>query len=308
MSSVSQAESETDPSAATESVPAAPNRVVVLVSKGLGKSRDWLMSRQPRPFPTVVMLVGTCVLLGLGGWQIQRTHEKNSLLDEITREFAAPPLNFALNLQTKPPKTAEEWRKLHYKPVILQGNWMTPVYMLRLGPRVHEEKQGYHLIMPLRLDNNQVVLVNRGFMPEKMASLPPVPGPVLIHGVAYQPDPVKPPYLPENIPSRDVWTWTDLPAMAHEVGVREVAPVIIYEDRVSDRDSYPIGGQLPLPSHNRHWHYAVTWYALALTLMVIWMTSSNPKQPQSDATPPADGQKDLSDPVARRGMYPEATD
>lgn len=294
------------PSENAELVVAPPvsNKFVLFVGGKAQKAKDWLYSRQPRLVPTIAMLVGSAVLLSLGTWQVLRTHEKNALLDRMVAEFSQP----ADNLQTHLPATPDAWQKLHYKPVILQGTWLTPSHMLRLGPRVHEETVGYHLIMPLRLNNNQVVLINRGFMPEKMSALPPKGEAVVIQGVAYQPEAEKPPYLPENVPSRDIWTWTDLPAMAHEVGVEGIAPVIIYEDRVTDRDSYPIGGQLPLPSHNRHWHYAVTWYALALALMVIWMIASNPKPQQSDVTPATDGQKDLSDPVARRGMYPEATD
>lgn len=297
-------ETESVPVSEEETAPKAPNKLVVMLGNIFTKIKGWLVSRAPRPFTTTVMLLGTLVLLGLGTWQILRTHEKNILLDQVVNGFSDP----AINLQTGLPAKAEEWKNLHYRPVILQGTWLEPSYMLRLGPRVYEGTVGYHLIMPLRLENQQIVLVNRGFMPEKMSNLPPPQGKVtVIQGVAYQPENIKPSYVPENVPSRDVWTWIDLTAMAHEVGVKSVAPVMIYEDRVTDRDAYPIGGQLPLPSHNRHWHYAVTWFALALALMVIWMIASNPK-PNQKPIPATDGQPESTDPVALRGMYPEATD
>ena len=298
-------EADTAPeSEVTEAVPKAPGKLSLALKSATGKAGNWFRSRQPRPFTTIVMLVGTAILLGLGTWQILRTQEKNVLLDHILQEFKQP----ATNLQTALPDSPEKWREMHYKPISLQGTWITPTYMLRLGPRVHEETVGYQLIMPLRLQDNQVILVNRGFMPEKMTSLPPPAGQiVVIKGVAYQPETIKSPYVPENVPSRDIWTWTDMTAMGHEVGAKDIVPVMIYEDRVSDRDSYPIGGQLPLPSHNRHWHYAVTWYALALALMVIWMITSNPK-PKTVESTLADGQQETTDPVALRGLYPEATD
>lgn len=301
------AEADTAPSPETTEapVPKPPGKLALFLQKKGTAAKEWFCSRQPRPFTTAVMLVGTVILLGLGNWQLQRTEEKNQILDRIQNEFAQP----ARNLQQSPPNQAQAWQDLHYKPVVLQGVWQKPYYALRLGPRVYEQTVGYHLMMPLRLSDGQVVLVNRGFMPEKMASLPPVEGQeVVVQGVAYEPDGVKPQYVPENVPSRDIWTWVDLIAMAHEVGVKPLVPVLVYEDRVSDRDSYPIGGQLPLPSHNRHWHYAVTWFALALALMVIWMIASNPKAAQAAAAQPQDSQKETTDPVALRGMYPEATD
>lgn len=282
-----------------------PHKAVAAVLKVASKANQWMLSREPRLFPTIVMLVGAFILLGLGTWQIQRTNEKNALLNGMTQAFESAPIN----LTVAEPNDAEQWRQLHYKPVVIKGTWMSPAHIIKLAPRVFEETVGYQLLMPLRLANQQVVMVNLGFMPEKMASLPPENAAAIIHGVAYMPEATKPNYLPENVPSRGIWTWTDLAALGHEVGVDGIAPVIIYQDRVSDRDSYPIGGQLPLPSHNRHWHYAVTWYALALALMVIWMIASNPK-PKIETPPTAanDSAKDLSDPVARRGMYPEATD
>lgn len=289
--------------------PRKPGFVARIAAKALAvgqRFRAWLASRRPRPFATAVMVTGTCVLLGLGTWQMLRTHEKNLLLDRIAAEFDRPPLNLARAL----PQDAEAWRQLHYKSVTVTGSWMTPAHMMRFGPRVYEGAVGYHLVMPLRLDNNAIIFVNRGFMPEKMAALPPAGERVTLQGVLYEPKAEKPPYVPENIPSRSLWTWIDLVAMGHEVGVRGVVPVILYQGRVAEQDSYPIGGQLPLPSHNRHWHYAVTWYALALALMVIWMIASNPKQEsaQAVAAQPAETDKDLSDPVARRNKYPEATD
>jgi cytochrome oxidase assembly protein ShyY1 len=112
--------------------------------------------------------------------------------------------------------------------------------------------------------------------------------------------------LPENIPSRNQWTWLDIEAMGHETGFSHVAPVAVYETRDPSRDTYPIGGQLPLPLSNSHWHYAATWYALALILLGVYVMSMNPKQDKQTEDNSNAAQE--IDPVARRGLYPEATD
>ncbi len=264
---------------------------------------EFILSREPRLGPTLFTLVSVAVLMGLGTWQMIRLDQKNQLLQQIQHQFRDAPAD----LRGTAPVNDEAWRALDYHSVLVSGTWM-PAIEFKMAPRTHEGAVGYHLIRPLRLDTNEIVFVNLGFVPEKMTVLPAEAKPVQLMGIAHVPNPVRPEFVPENVPSRGAWVWSDLNAMAHEVGVADVAPVMIYENRVTDRDAYPIGGQLPLPLHNRHWHYAVTWYALAFSLIGVWMIASSPKQVEATTAAPAVPTEDLSDPVARRGRYPEATD
>jgi len=260
-------------------------------------------SRRFRLIPTVFVMLGLAILIGLGSWQLARLHQKNVLLVQVKQDLSGP----AQDLRRLPPRTGAEWEKLAYHPVTLQGTWLT-MRSFKLTPRTFNEQAGYQMVVPLRLDDNQIVLVDQGFVPNGAAIMPPKENGVkVIHGVARLPEPGKPRYLPENDPGRNEWAWLDVQAMGHEVGMGPVAPVVIYEDRVTDRDSYPIGGQLPLPVHNSHKQYAVTWYCLALALMGVWMISSTAVQEPKENTS-AKTEEDLSDPVARRGRYPEATD
>ena len=289
-------EEQTDPAAA----PVKPSRKIpgqLIITK----TADFFMSRQFRLIPSIAALTGIALLLGLGTWQVVRLQEKNRLLQEMRQTLAQP----AADLRRAIPPTALAWEKLHFHPVKLQGSWIA-TRSFRLAPRVYEEQVGYQLIMPLRLEDNQVVLVNRGFVPDGAAMMPMLDtAPQVLYGVARLPENTKPRYAPENIPSRNEWVWLDLKAMGHEVGIGRIAPVIVYEDRVADRDAYPIGGQIPLPDHNSHKQYAVTWYCLALALLGVWMTASTAKKPKTEDTNKA---AEELDPVAQRGMYPEATD
>jgi surfeit locus 1 family protein len=268
---------------------------------------DWFNARQPRPVSTVIALTCVFILLGLGTWQLQRLHWKNGLLQQAMEDFKLPPAD----LRKHPPVNDADWSALHYKSVVLQGKWLTPFHAIKMGPRTYNEDAGYQLVVPLLLADNQVVLINRGFATDKVALLPPETQAAVIHGVVYQPETTKPYFMPENIPSRNEWVWPDVVAMGHEFGRDHVAPVMVFENRISDHEGFPIGGQLPLPNTNSHWHYAATWYALALALLGVWLMASNPTpaKPESTLGKDAEGkQKDLNDPVAKRGMYPEATD
>jgi surfeit locus 1 family protein len=265
---------------------------------------NWLGSRHFGAVATTIALVCTLILIGLGSWQLKRLDWKNSLLVEAQEAFKKE----ALDLRTNPPVSDKDWAALHYKPVILKGHWLTPFRAIKMGPRTYQEQAGYQLIIPLQLDDNQVVLVNRGFAPDKMGILPPEKTMALIRGVAYLPETTKPPFMPENIPSRGAWIWPDMMAMGHEIGRDHIAPVMVYENKIDGKDDYPIGGQLPLPGTNSHRQYAVTWYALAFALIGVWLMASNPKPETPESTLGAGKDKEVIDPVAQRGLYPEATD
>lgn len=297
-----------DPAQAPESPPPGRmRRLVNATTAGIRQSRqasvNFIRNREFRIIPAIFVVMGVAILLSLGTWQVMRLHEKNAELQQIRTGLVQD----AADLRDALPLRASQWEKLAHHPVRLQGAWL-PMHQFRLAPRTFEEQVGYHLIQPLRLKDNQIVLVNRGFVPDGVSLMPAEENEnVQVFGVAIQPPAIKPRYAPENIPSRNEWVWFDLKAMGHEIGFGRVAPVVVYEDRVVDRDSYPIGGQVPMPFHNRHRQYAVTWYCLALALIGVWMTASTPtpRKPEDLHNPAG---PDLSDPVARRGMYPEATD
>ena len=280
--------------------PKEPSRLAILMEK----FANWLASRRFGKVVTPIALLCIVIMLSLGGWQIQRLNWKNHVLLGAQEDFKKTPADLRLN----PPGSAKAWEALHYKPVTLRGHWLTPFNAIKMGPRTYDGQAGYQLIIPLQLNDNQIVLINRGFVTDKIALLPPNKADVVIRGIAYLPETEKPRYLPENIPSRGVWVWPDMQAMGHEVGRDNIAPVMVYENRIDGKDEYPIGGQLPLPSANRHKEYALTWYGLALALTIIWLMASNPKASKPAGTLKAGKEKTPVDPVAQRGMYPEATD
>lgn len=292
------------PASETPTVSAHRYYAVIHQKLRLDQVHAFIASREPRLSAALWVMLGVFILMGLGTWQVLRSQEKNRLIIQVEQDLASAPRDISV----KTPKTAEEWADLHYKPVQMTGSWM-PLRSFRLAPRTYEEQTGYQWIIPFRLENGQVILVNRGFVPENMSIVPPRDGEKFtVSGVGRMPETQRPRYVPENLPSKGEWVWLDLAAMGHEIGMGEIAPVIVYENRMTDKDSYPIGGQIPLPFHNRHWHYAVTWYCLALALMGVWMTAIGPKTKKPEDEAQKDASVEAMDPVARRGLYPEATD
>lgn len=256
-------------------------------------------TRKPRLIPSIVVFLCTLILLSLGTWQLLRLQEKNTLIATLKTQWAAAPADLRAHM----PQQEKDWHALENKTVLIEGKWLG-LYQFKLSPRTYEEQTGFQLIQPLQLTNGQIVLVNRGFVRDGAAILDKADSDAILQGIILPPETKKPMWREENIPARDQWTWPDVAAMAHEVGTGNVAPVLLYAARDTVSDDYPIGGQAPAPANNNHAQYAMTWYALALALLLVYLAACGDKDVATAATP----EGEAMDPVKARGLYPEATD
>jgi surfeit locus 1 family protein len=131
----------------------------------------------------------------------------------------------------------------------------------------------------LRLADGRAVIVDRGFIPidlrdrAKRAAGAPA-GPVQVTGVVRVAPAGKPSwFLPDNKPERDLWFWVDLPAMASAARLPEVAPFYIVADATPNPGGWPKGRDVTEPLPNNHLQYAITWFALAVAALVVYLLS-----------------------------------
>src|SRR4029077_7133656 len=97
-------------------------------------------------------------------------------------------------------------------------------------------------------------------------------GIVHIAGLLRVPPEKKPTFfLPDNRPDLNLWFWLDLPAMAKAAGVPDAAPFYIDAAKTANPGGWPKGGVTRLELPNDHLQYAITWYALAVALIVIFV-------------------------------------
>jgi surfeit locus 1 family protein len=96
-------------------------------------------------------------------------------------------------------------------------------------------------------------------------------------------------FTPDNDPAGNMWFWADLPAMADHAGLAgEVAPLYLEaglpgaaaEATGTAEPVYPIGGQTRVRLRNDHLQYAITWYGLAVTLVIIYIAYHRRKPEQ----------------------------
>jgi surfeit locus 1 family protein len=226
--------------------------------------------------PGVAALCALVVLLWLGTWQVQRKAWKEALIATVTERFAAPPVRLPL---------PAEWPRLdpsndEFRRVGFSAEWLNDqealVYTTGSSLRADAAGPGYWVFTPARVLGG-IVMVNRGFVPEGRQDPATRPegqmaGQVDIVGVMRWPE-TPGLFTPAGDPARNLWFARDPAAMAAAKGLGAVAPFYIEQESPSVPGGLPQVGKLQPSLPNNHLGYALTWYGLALVLVVgvgIW--------------------------------------
>jgi surfeit locus 1 family protein len=219
---------------------------------------------------TALMLAGLALLIGLGVWQLKRLEWKQGLIAQIEVRTKGPPI------------TLED-------AVALAGQGRDPsYYRVRVDGRFHHAKErylyavsegrvGWHVITPLETEDGDIVLVDRGFVPDELkdpsARAPgQVENVVTVTGIARSPE-TQTLFTPDNEPKVNRWFWRDLAGMARSMfpaGTIDVAPFFLEADKSKVPGFWPEGGQTRLEIPNNHLQYAITWFLLAAGLLIVF--------------------------------------
>lgn len=222
------------------------------------RSRRWLL-------PTVMTAAGVALLLGLGTWQVERLHWKEGLIAARESRLAAPPID----LPPDGDPAAVEYRRVHFSGRYLYDREMY------LAARTLNGETGYHVVIPVRPAAGAAVLVDRGWIPlyrKDPSSRPEArpDGPALIDGYVRLPERPNM-FTPPNDPGQNMWFSVDLAAMARYAGLAAVRPYYIQAAPGPDPKALPIGIKLSVELPNNHLQYALTWYALAVALLITYI-------------------------------------
>jgi surfeit locus 1 family protein len=220
---------------------------------------------RPALWATAFTVVAVAIMVGLGTWQVERMQWKSDLLTRIRSQMQAEPAPL--------PAAIDDPAAWDFRRVAVTGRFRHDQEMF-LGPRTHEGRLGYHLITPLERTDGGVVLVSRGWIPYEMRDSAPradgnPEGVVTIAGVARVPS--RPGWMqPDNKPEENQWFGIDFAAMGRRIGADPV-PVIVEADASANPGGLPVGGVTRLTIPNNHLQYAITWYSLAMVLVVIYI-------------------------------------
>ena len=216
-------------------------------------------------------LAAVALLVGLGFWQLQRLAWKEALIAAAeSRAHAAPaPLPPASQWSALKPSDYE-YRRVEARGVFDYAH-QEHVFGALEEPRGRYGGVGFYVMTPLRLASGDVLIVNRGFVPDALkpqADKGPL-GPVDVVGLMRASEP-RNPFTPADDPARGMFYTRDVEALAKAMLLGPHAPFAL--DAEAGHDPLPQGGETRLSFVNNHLSYAFTWFGLAAALLGVFAT------------------------------------
>jgi len=221
---------------------------------------------------TVVALAMLAVLIGLGVWQVKRLHWKEGLITAINARTKGDPISLDRAIAL-----AKEGRDPTYYRVHVEGRFDNSKERYLFSQSISDGTPGWHVITPFTTTQGELVLVDRGFVPDNLKDLSTracgqIEGVTTVTGIVRAPDTQRL-FTPNNESAANRWFWRDLNGLVSSMfptATLDVPPFFIEAEKSDVPGGWPEGGQTRLELPNNHLQYAITWFALAAALIVIY--------------------------------------
>jgi len=243
------------------------------------------MAFRPRLWPTLFMIPALIAMLALGSWQVKRLYWKTDLIETFEVRVAADPISAPHNIDD-----LNAWR---FQRVAADGHFLNDKELHLIG-RTYEGNAGYHVLTPFVTETGLIIFVNRGWVPEAKRHAEARPNTLItdrttIVGMIRESGVKSSRFVPDNEPHNDIWFTVKPQEMAEHLGLTgQVANYHLDIVRETPKpQALPYAANTKIEVRNEHLQYAITWFSLALTLLVIyvlWHRSMDRKERPEDGT------------------------
>jgi surfeit locus 1 family protein len=224
-------------------------------------------------------VVGALATARLGWWQLERAAQKTRLHEALIARGAMPALD-ASQLARSSDAAAEQV----HRRVVLEGRWLE-AHSVYLDNRQMNGRPGFFLVTPLQLAADDVVLVQRGWLPRdaqdrtRLAAVATPAGTVRVEGriapgIArlYEFDAAASGVIRQNL---------DLAAYAREARLPLRPLVVVQLDGVAAAvDDLQRHWTPAVLDVSKHHGYALQWFALSalITGLYVWFQLIRPRR------------------------------
>lgn len=232
-------------------------------------------------WPTIMTILALPALIALGNWQWHRKAWKEDLIAKIDARSKGDPESYAQVLEQYKRDGEAEYQKVQVKGTF---DYATEHYLY--AP--NRDSQGWDVFTLLAPEGGgPPVFVNRGWVPDRLKdpstrTQGQVPGPVEVVGLVRGPE-TPGAFEVASDPKHNQWYWRDLdgmrwapdaPPTPQQRETMRIAPYAPFSiDALAEPATpggWPKGGTTQIHLSNRHLEYVLTWWGLAVTLVVIY--------------------------------------
>ncbi len=198
------------------------------------------------------------IFCALGTWQLYRLQWKLEIINQITVGLNSNPAEYS-NLMKK-----------NYQRVNTKGKYIfdEQIYLYSLND---SGKPGYDVITPFRTHKNENLLVNRGWISKEFKGNPGINSKkneeqkiVGLLRKVYKPNMFKPANDIEN----NVWFSINLKDLNNFTGKKFNEFIIFLED---SETKVPLPKKISIDVPNNHLKYAITWYAISISIIFYYL-------------------------------------
>ena len=250
----------------------------------------------------IVSALGVAVLLALGSWQVHRLQWKHDLIDKRKQALTAEPVTLADIEAGVEHGFDVDWLKVqasgHFRHDLERH-----LYDLRQG------KIGWRVLTPFVVPGRFIVMVDRGFVPDHLrdpktrengraaqtgAAAGAQHSQVSLTGFVRVNAGSAGWFTPDNDVAANRWYSVDLIALAASLpenvgfvapdGYAAMLPVLVQlaADTEGPSGKLPIVDPVKVDLPNNHLQYALTWYGLAVVLVIVSILLHRSRRAQHD--------------------------
>lgn len=214
----------------------------------------------------LLILVSAVVMINLGLWQLNRLDERKDFNEEVRSHSKTPVQPLAELLQQGDDYTLLEWY-----PVRVTGEYLVD-HEITIVNRSQDGAAGRNSVVPMKTDNGDLVLINRGFVPLTLDVPAPPAGTVTVIGYARAPQKRSAVgAVDSDRPGTTEFQRLDIPLIERAMEI-DVAPM--YVQRL---ESDPPEGEWPARVTNPpldegpHLSYAGQWFFFTAVALIGWV-------------------------------------
>ncbi len=231
----------------------------------------WLFA--PGLWPSVITFLVLPTLVSLGFWQLDRAEQKQELHEQFLSHRSADSIDLNLNRAIRETKSEIMWRHIR-----LTGQFEKQTHIL-LDNQVVRQEPGYFVLTPFRLAGEETwLLVNRGWLPAGTdRSVVPVidtsEGEIELIAIA-----TDVPVTGLLLGDKTFEQMNDEIVRAQRINIEEISELtghklLPFIARLEPESSHGFAREWIMPGsgEERHLGYAFQWFALFLTLLIIYL-------------------------------------